>query len=185
MKCPFCEHSNSRVLDSRETEDNTSIRRRRECEACLRRFTTYERYEEITLTVVKKDMKREKFERQKVLHGLQRACEKRPISAGQQEAIISSIERDLRHAGDTEVSSRRIGEMVMQYLKGLDPVAYVRFASVYKDFQDVNRFAEELKNLSPRTVPALPAEPSVPTNSRTAEEPAPNEEAARRRKRRS
>jgi len=182
MKCPFCEHSNSRVLDSRETEDNTSIRRRRECEACLRRFTTYERYEEITLTVVKKDMSREKFDRAKLLTGLQRACEKRPVTPGQQEAIISSIERDLRQAGDTEVSSRRIGEKVMHYLKGLDLVAYIRFASVCKDFQDVSRFAEELQNLSARSSPALSPEPEP---GRTAEEPATNEEAARRRKRRS
>jgi transcriptional repressor NrdR len=152
VKCPFCEHEDSRVLDSRETEDHTSIRRRRECGACVRRFTTYERYDEAPLWVVKKNLTREKFERDKVLRGIASACRKRPISPVQQEAIVNHIERDLRSRGDSEVSCIQIGEMVMQYLKGLDHVAYVRFASVYKEFQTVGRFAEELEELGARQV---------------------------------
>jgi transcriptional repressor NrdR len=159
MKCPFCENLRTRVLDSRETEDNTSIRRRRECESmdCGRRFTTYERYEETPLMVVKKDMGREKFEREKVLRGIEKACEKRPVSRVQQEALANSIERKLRNRGDTEVSTTEIGDLVMQYLKGVDEVAYVRFASVYKDFQDIESFARELQSLT-----ALSDEGNVP-----------------------
>lgn len=152
MKCPFCEHEDSRVLDSRETEDHSSIRRRRECARCVRRFTTYERYEDAPLWVVKKNLSREKFERDKVLHGIASACRKRPITPVQQEAIVNHIERDLRSRGESEVSCVQIGEMVMQYLKGLDHVAYVRFASVYKEFQTVSRFAEELEELGARQV---------------------------------
>ncbi|MBM3460591.1 MAG: transcriptional repressor NrdR [Armatimonadetes bacterium] len=173
MKCPFCEHMDTRVLDSRETDDNTSIRRRRECQGCLRRFTTYERYEETSLKVVKKNTEREEFDRSKVLRGIANACRKRPVTVSQQEAIVNSIERDLRHRGEGEVSSRQIGELVMQYLKGLDPVAYVRFASVYKEFKDVSRFADELKTLAGRTVPAV----ARPDEGRTAEVATTNESA--------
>lgn len=170
MKCPFCEHEDSRVLDSRETDDHASIRRRRECGACLRRFTTYERYEEAALWVVKKNMTREKFDRDKVLRGIANACRKRPISPTQQEAVVNQIERDLRSRGDNEVSNIAIGEMVMQYLKGLDQVAYVRFASVYKQFQTVSRFAEELEELGARKVEETPpaADPQRLTTSVTS-----------------
>lgn len=150
MKCPFCDHLHSKVLDSRETDDNTSIRRRRECESCLQRFTTYERYEEAPLVVIKKDTTREKFDRSKVLRGIEQACRKRRITPAQQEAIVNRIERNLRRSGVTEVSSRQIGEMVMEVLKELDPVAYVRFASIYKDFQDLSHFAAELQGLAGR-----------------------------------
>ncbi|NDD30413.1 MAG: transcriptional repressor NrdR [Proteobacteria bacterium] len=147
MKCPFCEHHETRVHDSRETDDNTTIRRRRECAGCNRRFTTYERYEEAPVVVVKKDMRRERFERAKVLSGIHKACEKRPISSAQKEALVNTVERELRQRGESEISSVEIGDMVMRYLKRLDPVAYVRFASVYKDFQDLEKFAEELRQL--------------------------------------
>lgn len=151
MRCPFCESNESRVLDSRETDDNTTIRRRRECGACNRRFTTYERYEEAPVVVVKKDMRRERFERAKVLSGIDKACEKRPVSSAQKEALVSTVERELRQRGDTEISSAEIGDIVTRYLKRLDPVAYIRFASVYKGFQDLEKFAEELRQLQRQT----------------------------------
>lgn len=147
MHCPFCEHSDTRVLDSRLTEDGRSIRRRRECSRCRRRFTTYERYEETPLLVVKKEGRREQFQRRKILDGLLRACEKRPVSYDEMEAIATRIEQDLRNRGETEVSADAIGEQVMEALRRLDEVAYVRFASVYKEFKDVSRFAEELEVL--------------------------------------
>lgn len=147
MHCPFCEHSDTRVLDSRLTEDGRSIRRRRECSRCRRRFTTYERYEETPLLVVKKEGRREQFQRRKILDGLLRACEKRPVSYDEMDAIAAKIEQDLRSRGETEVSADAIGEQVMEALRRLDEVAYVRFASVYKEFKDVSRFAEELKVL--------------------------------------
>lgn len=153
MRCPFCEHDDTRVLDSRETDDHASIRRRRECIGCLRRFTTYERYEETPLVVVKKNLRRERFERAKVLMGIDRACEKRPVTSAQKEAVVNSIERELRQRGDYEVAVGEIGELVMRYLKGLDAVAYVRFASVYKHFQDVSEFVVELRNLEARPTP--------------------------------
>ena len=153
MKCPFCEHEGTRVMDSRETDDHASIRRRRECLSCFRRFTTYERYEETPLVVVKKNLRRERFERAKLLVGIDKACEKRPVSSAQKDAVVNSIERELRQRGDFEIAAGEIGELVMRYLKGLDPVAYVRFASVYKDFQDVSEFAEELRNLEARPAP--------------------------------
>lgn len=153
MKCPFCEHEGTRVMDSRETDDHASIRRRRECMGCFRRFTTYERYEETPLVVVKKNLRRERFERAKLLVGIDKACEKRPVSSAQKDAVVNSIERELRQRGDFEIAAGEIGELVMRYLKGLDPVAYVRFASVYKDFQDVSEFAEELRNLEARPAP--------------------------------
>jgi transcriptional repressor NrdR len=129
------------------TEDDQSIRRRRECEACGRRFTTYERFEETLLMVVKKDRRREKFDRSKVLNGVLRACQKRPVSFEQMEQAVNQIEQTLRYRGESEISGQEIGEMVMNTLRDLDEVAYVRFASVYKEFKDVSRFAEELKVL--------------------------------------
>ena len=147
MHCPFCDHHDSRVLDSRVTEDGRSIRRRRECPRCRRRFTTYERYEETPLLVVKKDGRREHFERRKVLDGLLRACEKRPVAYDTIQAVAAQIEQELRSRGESEVSAEEIGEQVMENLRRLDEVAYVRFASVYKEFKDVSRFAEELKVL--------------------------------------
>lgn len=147
MYCPFCEHHDTRVLDSRVTEDGRSIRRRRECSRCRRRFTTYERHEETPLLVVKKDGRREQFQRSKILAGLVRACEKRPVSGPQIETVAAQIEQDLRSRGETEVSAEEIGEQVMASLRRLDEVAYVRFASVYKEFKDVSRFAEELRVL--------------------------------------
>lgn len=159
MKCPFCEFHDTKVLDSRETDDNTTIRRRRECTGCNRRFTTYERYEEASIVVVKKDMRREKYERAKVMAGVNKACEKRPVSSTQKEALVNAVERELRQRGETEISSVEIGEMVMRYLMRLDPVAYIRFASVYKDFQDVEKFAEELRQLQRARQAASPPPP--------------------------
>lgn len=147
MHCPYCYSLQNRVLDSRTVEEGASIRRRRECEKCLKRFTTYERWEEIILVVAKKDGKREKFDRQKIKGGLLRACEKRPVSLETIEGIVSDIEHSLRQGGDAEVSSEHIGNLVMDHLGRVDEVAYVRFASVYKEFKDVSSFAEELKIL--------------------------------------
>ena len=135
------------MLDSRLADDGRSVRRRRECERCNKRFTTYERCEETVLVVVKKEGRREKFDRQKVLGGLIRACEKRPVSLEQMEQAVASIEQSLRHRGHGEVSSDEVGQLVMDCLTQLDGVAYVRFASVYKEFKDVGRFAEELRIL--------------------------------------
>ncbi len=147
MNCPFCEHTDTRVMDSRVTEDGRSIRRRRRCMHCSSRFTTYERYEETPLLVLKKDGRREHFDRRKVLDGLLRACEKRPVSSEAIQEMAARIEQELRSLGKTEVSAGEIGELVMESLLHLDEVAYVRFASVYKEFKDVNRFAEELQLL--------------------------------------
>lgn len=148
------------MIDSRLTEDGHSIRRRRECEACGRRFTTYERFEETMLMVVKKDRRREKFDRSKILNGFLRACQKRPVSYEQIERSVNKIEQSLRHRGDSEVPGQEIGELVMKTLRDLDEVAYVRFASVYKEFKDVSSFAEELKVLEklPRTIEDAPPE---------------------------
>jgi transcriptional repressor NrdR len=179
MKCPFCEHSDTKVLDSRETDDNTTIRRRRECASCLKRFTTYERYEEAPIVVVKKDLRRERFERAKVMAGVNKACEKRPVSSNQKEYVVNSVERELRQRGEAEVSSAEIGEMVMRLLKRLDPVAYIRFASVYKDFQDLEKFAEELKQLQ-RIPPRPPAGQEPPTRATNEER---DNEPRRRRSR--
>lgn len=147
MRCPYCFSLDNRVLDSRTVEEGASIRRRRECEKCFKRFTTYERWEEALLVVVKKDGKREKFERQKILAGLIRACEKRPVALETMEAIVVSIEHILRQKGDAEIQSEEIGNLVIEHLGRTDEVAYVRFASVYKEFKDVSSFAEELKIL--------------------------------------
>jgi len=134
-------------VDSRESKDADSIRRRRECEKCLRRFTTYERIDEIPYMVVKKDGRRERFDRQKVLSGLLRACEKRPVSSSQLEAIVDAAESFLIDAPERERTTSEVGELIMQHLKGLDTVAYIRFASVYRDFKDVNEFKQELEGL--------------------------------------
>ena len=147
MKCPFCGFAQDRVVDSRESKEADSIRRRRECEKCERRFTTYERIDEIPYMVVKKDGRREKFERHKVLSGLLRACEKRPVSAAQLEAIVDATESYLMDAPERERTTSEIGELIMENLKALDTVAYIRFASVYRDFKDVREFKEELEQL--------------------------------------
>ena len=147
MKCPYCGFAQDRVVDSRESKDADSIRRRRECEKCLRRFTTYERIDEIPHMVVKKDGRREKFDRHKVLSGLLRACEKRPVSSTQLESIVDATESFLIEAPERERSTREIGELIMKELRTLDTVAYIRFASVYRDFKDVHEFKEELEQL--------------------------------------
>ncbi len=147
MKCPYCGFGQDRVVDSRESKEADSIRRRRECERCNRRFTTYERIDEIPYMVVKKDGRRERFDRQKVLSGLLRACEKRPVSSSQLEKIVDAAEAFLVDASERERSSREIGELIMEHLKQLDTVAYIRFASVYRDFTDVREFKEELEEL--------------------------------------
>ncbi len=147
MKCPFCAEKNNKVVDSRLSKDGSAIRRRRECIACSRRFTTYEYIEEIPLMIIKKDRRREVFNRDKLRSGIQRACEKREISMNAIESFIEEIERDLRESEEKEISSRIIGEKIMSKLHELDKVAYVRFASVYRDFKDVNDFVTELKDL--------------------------------------
>jgi transcriptional repressor NrdR len=147
MKCPFCGHTESRVVDSRISKDAESIRRRRECLKCKKRFTTSERGEETLPLIVKKDGRREPFDRQKILSGLKKACEKRPISVDILEKIISRIEQSLIEGSDREVKSSVIGEKVMEELYSLDGVAYVRFASVYRQFKDINQFMRELKDL--------------------------------------
>ncbi|HSB19927.1 MAG TPA: transcriptional regulator NrdR [Anaeromyxobacteraceae bacterium] len=148
MRCPFCGHVEDRVVDSRETQDGQATRRRRECLGCQRRFTTYERIEEVLPAVVKKDGRREAFDRTKILHGLERACQKRPVSAEQIQAMASAVERRLQECGEKEVASRTIGEALMARLRELDPVAYVRFASVYRSFEDVGDFMSELAGLA-------------------------------------
>lgn len=147
MKCPFCSHQDSRVVDSRPTEEGNAIRRRRECAECGRRFTTYEKIEELPLMVSKKDGRREAFDRNKILTGLFKACEKRPVSATVLEQIADEIEQHLRNQLCPEVESRMVGEMVMDRLREVDEVAYVRFASVYRQFTDIFRFKQELDKL--------------------------------------
>jgi transcriptional repressor NrdR len=147
MKCPYCGFAQDRVVDSRESKEADSIRRRRECEKCNRRFTTYERIDEIPYMVVKKDGRRERFDRQKVLSGLLRASEKRPISSAQLESIVDATESFLIDAPERERTTSEIGELIMDHLKTLDTVAYIRFASVYRDFKDVREFKEELEGL--------------------------------------
>src|ERR1700691_2337775 len=147
MKCPYCGFGQDRVVDSRESKEADSIRRRRECEKCNRRFTTYERIDEIPYMVVKKDGRREKFERQKLLSGLLRACEKRPVSAAKLEAIVNDTEAYLVDSPERERTTSEIGELIMSRLKAIDTVAYIRFASVYRDFTDVREFKEELERL--------------------------------------
>jgi len=147
MKCPFCGHPEDKVVDSREGKEHLAIRRRRECLACKRRFTTYERVDEIPYMVVKKDGRREKFDRQKILAGLLRACEKRPVSTTSLEEVVNETESLVIDAPDREVPSQKIGELLMTRLRELDKVAYVRFASVYLHFKDVKEFMDELKDL--------------------------------------
>jgi transcriptional repressor NrdR len=147
MKCPFCGFLEDKVVDSRESKDGDSIRRRRECLECGRRFTSYERIDEIPYMVVKKDGRREAFERNKIMAGLLRACEKRPISAAQLEAIVDEVEKNVQDSPDRELSTSEIGKIIMRRLKELDKVAYVRFASVYLEFEDVSEFMTELKYL--------------------------------------
>ena len=147
MRCPFCGHLEDKVVDSRESKDGDSIRRRRECILCGRRFTSYERIDEIPYMVVKKDGRRETFERNKIMAGLLRACEKRPISAVQLEAIVSEVEKAVQDSSDREYSTSEVGKIIMRRLKALDKVAYVRFASVYLEFEDVSEFMTELKYL--------------------------------------
>ncbi len=147
MKCPFCGDTESRVVDSRISKDAESIRRRRECLECKKRFTTSERGEETLPLIVKKDSRREPFDRQKIFSGLKRACEKRPISVDILEKIVTRIEQSLIESGEREVKSSVVGEKVMEELYNLDGVAYVRFASVYREFKDINQFMKELKDL--------------------------------------
>lgn len=147
MKCPFCGEINNKVIDSRLSKNGDVIRRRRECILCSRRFTTYEHIEEIPIMIFKKDGRREVFNREKVRSGIQRACEKRDISMDVIEEFVDELERDLRETGKKEIPSRDIGEKIITKLHGLDDVAYVRFASVYREFKDVNDFVDELKNL--------------------------------------
>lgn len=147
MRCPFCQAGDSKVVDSRATEDGSSIRRRRECSQCKRRFTTYERVEERPLLIIKKNGEREQFERSKILNGIMRACEKRPVSLETMEAIAIDIENALRDRGEREIESVVIGEQVMEKLRNTDEVAYVRFASVYRQFKDLNSFIRTIKQL--------------------------------------
>ncbi|MCR4738782.1 MAG: transcriptional regulator NrdR [Lachnospiraceae bacterium] len=147
MKCPFCGHENTRVIDSRPAEDNNSIRRRRVCDECDKRFTTYEKIETIPLIIIKKDNNREAYDRTKIEAGILRACHKRPVSAGQIQKIVDEVEVEVFNYEDKEIPSEVIGELVMDKLKDLDPVAYVRFASVYREFKDVNTFMDELKKV--------------------------------------
>ena len=147
MKCPFCAHLDDKVIDSREGRTGDTIRRRRECLKCSRRFTTYERIDEIPYMVVKKDGRREKFERQKVLSGLLRACEKRPISMGKMEQIVNEVEQFVIDSPERERTASELGEQIMNHLKQIDKVAYIRFASVYRDFKDVGEFHSELESL--------------------------------------
>ncbi len=147
MKCPFCQNTDNKVLDSRLTPDSDSIRRRRECTKCTKRFTTYERAELFDISVVKRDGRREAFSREKILKGIIRACEKRPVKREDMERIVVTVEAVLRQSDKEEISSRKIGEYVMQELSKLDDVAYVRFASVYKKFKDANQFVDVIKSL--------------------------------------
>ena len=147
MKCPFCAFTQDKVIDSRESKDADSIRRRRECERCNKRFTTYERLDEIPYMVVKKDGRREKFDRQKVLAGLLHSCQKRTVSTAQMQEIVDAVEAYVVDSSDRERSTASIGELIMLRLKDIDTVAYIRFASVYRDFKDVNEFKLELEGL--------------------------------------
>lgn len=148
MRCPFCANEDSQVKDSRPTEDGAAIRRRRQCEACAARFTTFERIQLRDLTVLKSGERREPFERDKLLRSVSTACRKRPIAAVQIEKLVSGIQRQLETLGDSDIPSQRIGEMVMEGLKGLDSVAYIRFASVYKDFREARDFEEFAGNVT-------------------------------------
>lgn len=159
MKCPYCGFTQDRVVDSRESKEADSIRRRRECEKCEKRFTTYERIDEIPYMVVKKDGRREKFDRQKVLSGLLRACEKRPVSSSKLEQIVNDTESFIIDSPERERTTNEVGELIMNQLKTLDTVAFIRFASVYRDFKDVGEFKSELEELlSHGKVPQPPSD---------------------------
>ena len=147
MRCPFCDNQETKVIDSRPTEDGHAIRRRRECERCSRRFTTYEKVEEVILMVVKKDGSREAFDRLKIMNGIIKACEKRPVTVATIENMVDQIERGLNNMMEKEIDSSFIGELIMDQLKDVDQVAYVRFASVYRQFTDVNTFVAEIEKL--------------------------------------
>ena len=147
MKCPYCSSDDTRVVDSRAAEDNRAIRRRRECEACGRRFTTYEKVETLPLIVIKKDNNREQYDRSKIEAGVLRACHKRPVSAKEVQMLVDAVEKEIFGLEEREIPTTVIGECVMDRLKGLDPVAYVRFASVYREFKDINTFMNELKSV--------------------------------------
>ncbi len=147
MKCPYCGHLDTRVIDSRPADDRNSIRRRRSCDECGKRFTTYEKVETIPLIVIKKDDTREEYDRSKIEVGVLRACYKRPVSAESIQEVVNAVETDIFNREEKEISSSVIGEIVMEKLKALDAVAYVRFASVYREFKDVNTFMEELKKI--------------------------------------
>ena len=147
MKCPFCNHENTRVIDSRPAEENNSIRRRRVCDECNKRFTTYEKIETIPLIVIKKDNNREPYDRAKIEAGVLRACHKRPISVNQINKLIDEVETEIFNREEKEIPSEVIGELVMNKLKDLEEVAYIRFASVYREFKDINTFMDELKNV--------------------------------------
>ena len=153
MRCPFCSHAEDKVIDSREARTGEMVRRRRECLKCGRRFTTYERIDEIPYMVIKKDGRRERFDRQKILQGLLKACEKRPVPTPKLEAIVDEVERFVNEAPERERTTAEIGSLLMQRLKKIDKVAYVRFASVYLDFKDVKEFMNELKDLLRDRVP--------------------------------
>ena len=146
MKCPYCSENNDRVVDSRESRDGMTIRRRRECLSCLRRFTSYEQIEDISYLVVKGEGRREEFNRSKILSGLRKACEKRPVPAKRQEEIVDEVEKRLHTKEDREISTKEIGAIVMEHLRDLDPVAFVRFASVYRRFEDIGAFVDEVRS---------------------------------------
>ncbi len=147
MKCPFCLHEDDKVIDSRSSNEGKSVRRRRECLKCKKRFTTYEYIEEVPLMVIKKDGRRESFDRNKIISGILKACEKRPVSVEKVEGLVDRVEKELQKSFDKEVKAGVIGELAMDYLHKLDEVAYVRFASVYRQFKDINQFMKELKDL--------------------------------------
>jgi transcriptional repressor NrdR len=153
MKCPFCNHLEDKVVDSRESKEGDAIRRRRECLGCEKRYTTYERIDEVPYMVIKKDGRREKFDRQKVLGGLLKACEKRPVSMGRLSELVNRVESMVSDSPDREISAVSVGEFLMENLKSLDKIAYVRFASVYRDFQDEEAFFNELKALMRQKLP--------------------------------
>ena len=158
MKCPFCTCIDTRVVDSRLGKEGNNIRRRRECSECGRRFTTYERIEDTLPLVIKKDGRREPFDRHKIIGGMQRACEKRPVSIGTIEKIVDQMELTFQESPEREIPASRIGEVVMQALHDLDEVAYVRFASVYRQFKDINEFMKELKDILGSQAPSIPKE---------------------------
>ena len=147
MRCPYCSYDESKVVDSRATDDYTAIRRRRECLRCSKRYTTYEKVEDIPILVIKKDSIRETFNKDKIMSGIVKACQKRPVSRSQMQNIVDDIEKNISNKMIVEIKSEDIGEMVMERLKNVDEVSYVRFASVYRQFKDINTFMEEIKNL--------------------------------------